>query len=274
MGRRTQEQAFSLFSFQDIITSVTGILILVTLFLVLSIAQTKNVVEAKDESETIEALKKQIEAAKLKVATENAALTKMNDELKEIVTTAEIERRDRESKSKIELLQGRLAQLNPMLKSLQEAKKEIEAKVQANAERKSEIEKTSKQLTQIKVALEKLSENKLVFLNVVREAGKVPWIIEIHEKKVLVANYETLAEVKVFEGEIASLVKQVREWSTQRDKSTEYFVMVVHPDGIEQYSMLRRLFESEGFDVGVEILGEGSEVLATEGGATDAPPQK
>ena len=57
------------------------------------------------------------------------------------------------------------------------------------------------------------------------------------------------------------------QWAQQLDKNRDYFVLLVKPDGIANYELVRASIKQMGFDVGFDLLNSDQNAIDPERGA-------
>ena len=92
--------------------------------------------------------------------------------------------------------------------------------------------------------------------------AKTPWLVEITGESIIVAKTgvtgppATLATVGAF-----------KTWAQQRDKSRDYFVLLIKPDGIANYEGVRTSLSQMGFFIGFDLLNPDQTAIDPEKGA-------
>ncbi len=253
-GRNTTK--FSLFAFQDIITSVTGIMILVTLILALELLQRKEKSPPKRTAQVTE----QVLAT---VAKNNATMERLSEQLKEMqdetakAAPYDIDRVGRQ----LEALGKLNDQLDRELNGLEKQRSDV-----AQAAREAASTETIEELVnKAKEKLEQLQElkdrNRVIF-NPAAGQTKTPWLVEIDGKDFKVAKVGELAKPAVF-----SSFNRFKTWAQARDKRSEYFVLLVKPEGIAAFDGARNALKQSGFDVGYDLLAADQTAIHPETGA-------
>ena len=267
MSRRGRNNAkFSLFAFQDIITSVTGIMILVTLVLALELIDRKeNSPQAKTEE-----VNNQLQDTLAKNKASIQKLSALKSKLEKLQ-----EKTDEAAKQDIAMIREQLAAFDQINKELDEEldtfrKEEEEAKKRAQ-DAASELESQAKPKTiqeiieNAKEKLERLkelkSQNRVIF-NPDEGQPKSPWLIEIDGTDFKVAEVGISKPAKVF----LSLT-ELKHWAATRSKSTEYFVLLVKPNGIEHFMNAKKTLKEIGFDIAYDLLSKDQAAINLQTGA-------
>ena len=269
--RRKTATPFSLFAFQDIITSVTGIMILITLMLVLDFldkvegapaSQTHQMINEirdalKDVNSEIdgmsaresnkEAISEQL--AILDVGTLTSRLQSLSDVNTSLLDDLNHARSQRESvEDSLQQWQRKDVEDQEKLNELKLIQSQIE-------ERKRVIEKNRERINKI------TSSDRAIF-TVSRVGGEKPWLVEIQADQIRVAELGISSPPQVHESDSSFL-----SWLSTRDPRSEYLVILVSPESIDHYDTIAtRLFEN-GFPYGVNLLRSGQSAIDPETGA-------
>ncbi|MFO1004641.1 MAG: hypothetical protein U0929_01680 [Planctomycetaceae bacterium] len=269
--RRKTATPFSLFAFQDIITSVTGIMILITLMLVLDFldkvegapaSQTHQMInEIRDALKDVnceidgmsaresnkEAISEQL--AILDVGTLTSRLQSLSDVNTSLLDDLNHARSQRESvEDSLQQWQRKDVEDQEKLNELKLIQSQIE-------ERKRVIEKNRERINKI------TSSDRAIF-TVSRVGGEKPWLVEIQADQIRVAELGISSPPQVHESDSSFL-----RWLSTRDPRSEYLVILVSPESIDHYDTIAtRLFEN-GFPYGVNLLRSGQSAIDPETGA-------
>lgn len=270
--RRKQKVAFSLFAFQDIITSVVGIMILVTLILALEMVQqmeasplqrTKAVVGEIDSANT------NVDDLKAAVERNLALIASLQDRLVQgafrIDEVAEFDQRrtaeEIENLNALDVKLGQdLAELAKQLQRSNDQRSEIEA--ERDSLDPDDLMAKLEKLEELKEELEKLKTTKRIIFNPTEGDSKTPWLVEITAATITAAKVGVSAPPTVF-----SSPSEFRAWARKRDKQSEYFVLLIKPDGIESFEEVHEALRKTGFDVGYDLLNTDQVAIDPEKGA-------
>lgn len=266
--RKKSSNPFSLLSFQDIIMSVSGIFIFLTLLLALDLvsrvigsAQVENVTvktkESMDEIKNeVDMLKKQINQANqtidssLKIQKDFLDFSK-EDFKKEVESvleqknelTTEVEKLKTE---KIELEQQQ-SQITEVKKTIAEIEKKIEKTEQENIGLDSKIE-----------SLENMSANVFVRSGNHRET---PWLVDLAQDKIAVFS------LKEDISKHFSSPDDFIRWTKGHDPRHEYFMLYVRPSSASFYEEIRNSLKKSGFKTGLDLMPEDEKIIITTGGS-------
>jgi len=268
MSRRGRESsAFSLFAFQDIITSVMGIMVLITLILALELLQRTENSPSQKTQEAVSMIRSTVsEASKL-----NKRIADLNDELAKRRTRIskfadfDVNRIDEKS-VEMNLFNERLdSEIFAMVDVIKETtRREQEAK-KLLSKQENDPEKTRALQEEIKKKMETVKElrrSKRIIFNPTEGDTKTPWLVEITAQGFKVAKSAVSAKTQSF-----SNVTDFENWANQRDRNSVYFVLLIKPDGILNYFAARRELIKSRFDIGYDLLMQDQTAVGPETGA-------
>ncbi len=244
MSRKKRGAPFSLFAFQDAITSVCGLVVLITLMLALNLTtsallddnERQNAEAAQEIRTRLEETKKKLdeyakESEAARIDSDMASLTR--NEIDELL-----------SQSRQELEEERETE-----KALE---KELDAAADSIAEKET-LEKENEALKeQIAKARERASaapvSDRGVIYGFPNDGLQKPIFVDFSNARIVATCYDEEATFK----ELADFVA----WAKSRSKYREYFVFVVRPSGLAYY---REIVDEElldGYSYGVDLVGE------------------
>lgn len=264
MARRSSQAAFSLFAFQDIITSVTGIMLLITLMLALELmqrvhdappTQTSQQVDATqqtiiDMKQEVEALQQQLNASSEAIerlpSLDAATLAQLEDELDEDST------RLRED-------------IDETRKDLKEKQDKLAAAQQANSsdrtQEQTELEDLEQQIATAQEQLDEIdSEDRVFFTSGVQ--GKTTWVVEVVATGFGVAKIGASAPPQRF-----SSVNAFGTWVASVDPATDALYLVVKPGGVSNFEQARQIIAAKNIQMGYQVVADSKAVLDPNNGA-------
>jgi hypothetical protein len=275
---RSKDVAISLFSFQDIITSVTAIMILLVLILTLElITRTATKGMAAEDRRVARELKKSVadmeqqlehlrrEAAGAKEAASDAAG----------FSASETQRRQTDAEQKAKELEQEVARLELQLRNAQASRRTAEARLVStqaappeaikdradsltrHASQMEEVnkEERNRQTEEEKKAREGTSPATTLVFNAPPGNALSPLLVEV-SKDGLVAVLEGGAATRKFGWGFLGPSTDFTTWLQSRDKQREYVVIILRPSGLEKYDATRQAVVTAGFEVGTELIGE------------------
>ena len=140
------------------------------------------------------------------------------------------------------------AELQQIEQQMQEA-----AEKRENAEREAQgidPEDLERMLQAIEVKKQQLQDmqNRIIF-NPSQGDSKTPWLVEVSADGFVVAEAGVTAAPTTL-----ATATEFRQWARQRNKNSEYFVLLVKPDGIENFQQSQPALQQSGFDIGYDLL--------------------
>ncbi len=227
MGRRRASgPPISLFSFQDIITSVTGIMILVTLLM------------------AVELIRRPKQAASAAVP-EPAR----NDSSASQQELDELRRREQEGAKRLQQLSSTTSVDHTEAGDLRRA---IARATSEPAMTAAQIEQLRQRVTELSESLERMKQINRVVYNPAAGAAKQAWLAEVSDHRLLIAKVGEVAAPLTFDG--PQWLDTFRKWLRTRDRASEYFVLLIKPSGIKSYGNVRDALKTDRFDLGFDVL--------------------
>ncbi len=253
MSRSKKSEPISLFAFQDAITSVCGVIVLITLLLALALARRAMTDEREyANARTVEELSAKIEAARQKI--EAASIPNPSDKLLEEavgLTRPEVEARFKnarsglndaeEEKERLERENAELEKLSDETDKIQKENDELERqirKAREEAEEKSEIAGEQ--------------SNRGVFYEFPPSGSEAPWFVDISGERVVATSRK---EEKRFVGS-----RDFLAWAKTRPRDREYFVLIARPSGVDAFVDVRVELVNASYQIGVDLIGEAREL--------------
>ncbi|MDA0285507.1 MAG: hypothetical protein O3B86_19355 [Planctomycetota bacterium] len=267
MARRRKSNAkFSLFAFQDIITSVTGIMILVTLMLALELLQRTENSPPTRTRELIEQIQATLQEVQEQIERLETQQTAADPSLQNLaVLDAETLRRKLEQISSRR--QSLTKDINELIEDVQETsqrERELNEEQRRRQPELAELEQIQKELEETRERLEELENSNRVVFNRPDDAGnRTPWLVEFTGTEILVAELGVSHAPQRFASEAEFL-----QWVRQQNPSSNFLVLLVKPDSVEQYDgVVDELLERQ-FPYGVNLLNSEQTAIDSRTGAS------
>ncbi len=263
MSRKKSGAPFSLFAFQDAITSVCGVVVLVTLMLALSLTQRVTV-----ESESSDVAKSKVEEVRALVEKLQNDLDELNAHVVETATidtagigksVSEVKAQLANAKKRLNGAQEESAKLDQKLKELETRKASFADVEKRIEELKRLIEKRLKEAAE-KAAEEFNSQESVVyaFSDSVREK---PWYVEFSGSTIVVHGSADRSESKTFNSPFAFV-----KWASTRPSASEYFVLIVRPSGARNFEFAVFELEKMHCRYGIDLIDESRPLMFLDGG--------
>ena len=282
MARR-KNIGVSLFSFQDIITSVTAIIILVLLLLMVELLFRKyglaasDVVRTQVELAKVESqLNEQVQSLEDSIAKaesdESSAVTPTKSELRRQLSSLEsnqrktgqerldanqvlaaAERKKQNSLLELGSHQGGRERVKRLEQETEEKKKQLEELKEANKLKKEKLEKLKEQVQD-----DKGTAMELVF-NRPKNGYQQPWLLVLHEDR--------LTYLKLGAGITKQLAltskdssDELNEWLSALSYGDSYILMLIRPSGVQHEDWVYQAIVNAKVPAGVELIGEDQDV--------------
>jgi len=252
--KRKQVEAFSLFAFQDIITSVTGIIILITLFLAIELMERTENTPEKQTVEMAEQTEETSEALQQEIAKYKKILESNVQGISELPSTDPdtLKRMVAENEEKQKQLDGKIANSQKQLeKKTKEAKVLSDRESKEGAEGDAEQRRLAAAIEELEKKLKKLSSSRLVFNE--GELGKNTWIVEVNKNGFRCAQIGVSSAPRTF-----STQSNFLTWLKSNSAFQIYFC--VKPNGINSFNVLQDKIPSR-VKYGYRPVGLGQRVL-------------
>ena len=247
------ESPISLFSFQDIITSLTGIMIFFLLLFSLSILElTQKTMESSPVYEELKQIEKKNQILKQQISDISADIRTYRKRIKSIQAKDEatltveryrLERKIRELKlqkdnfdRKLKEEKEKYARLETENKKLKQKQEELERKNTELEKTAAEIKEKEKQISGLRKAIER--RRKEVQITIDSSINKIPILIELSVDKICIFNTQSKSKSiisrksPIISEFVADAVSHLRQFSP--DKC--YFVIMVKPSAANYIS--------------------------------------
>jgi septal ring factor EnvC (AmiA/AmiB activator) len=285
MAQRRNQSPVSLFSFQDVIMSVVGIVILITLILILklitqmscvALPSTVDVAEIQQEIESFRQTLRRIqdETVKLHQAKKNETawipLPEEADTLKQQVENlekdiADVEKKVSEAEQHCEELKhSPTAQLlTEKQKTVQDLQEQLKELLKKNAELEDEETTLTVQRNDLNATLRELDKELAkditasLKVKIPKQADKNAFIVLYGAGKIDLLPTDGSPE-RTFTSK-----SEFEQFVRTRDKNKEYFVMYIRPSRFDRYEEIMNDLKSLGFDTGLQVIGEKTDFSIT-----------
>jgi hypothetical protein len=276
MKKYHNQTAVSLFAFQDIITGITAIVLLITLLLMIELIARKTFSQLQRISpETIELLDIVEEMA----SDEPLSVTKLSKSLTTKTTELEVNQRIQaleeniealtvSKKDSLEILEDTRQQLSSIRSIHQDelSKKkqtdELVKRIQRNQTRLNEIQSKSRAFSNKKAELEvkagvPAGPPILSFYNIEGNSKK-SWLLILSEEGIVI---NSLVGKEEFTWADKNSTRQFARWINRNRSNVEHCVVLVRPSGITKYDDVWKTLTKENIPIGTEAIGETQNVL-------------
>ncbi|MBE6367714.1 MAG: hypothetical protein E7052_07405 [Lentisphaerae bacterium] len=266
MARRNDESSpVSLFSFQDIITSITGIMFLVVLLLVVMMLN-KHIAQLSEKPPEIQQLQDELSQMKKQLQELQTLHGNLDSELNELqkLSPEALERKLTEERRKIHELrtvwhnkQQMLARLQYQYQEMQDSLRKLKQQQLAEQTRSGQLQnQITETQQQIKIKeLEIKQKERLLKYTIANHGSKQPLLIELNRDGVQIFD---IAQQKRYDlrssGDAASSIERLPALLGAYSSSQYYFSAAIAPNGFAHAEKLLTLLKHHNFERGFEIL--------------------
>jgi hypothetical protein len=272
--RRNEGPPVTLFSFQDIITSVMGIVILVMLVIALELTARELQSAAAQQSQVRSSVREALAAAqeRLKEVKQALEVGAWNDLAG--LTHDSIQRETSELERFIPILEQKAKQSQNKLEQLQRRREQAEQALAARASDEEALKRTQQEQASLEAELTNLASSTTMFFRLAETGGKQVWLVEVAKGLIQAARLGPTEPPQRFAGSTSeSRRKQFLAWAASRNSSGEYFILLIKPSGARLYHEIERELRQKGFQVGLELISAEQTPIDPERGAPIIRPK-
>jgi len=261
----------SLFAFQDIITSVTAILIVLVLFLSLELINAKESrqkpsteSEHPDRSAQIDELKTKLSELQNTPRLDAAELQELGNNTPASMTITlrvAIERRD-----------ALLEELSNLKEKYHEAEVRVDdAKQDFDAEKDNVqlIQSLESQIAELRTLIESASKSEKIWFSLPAGFNGKGWVVLVESDSLFLASMkEEMRPVRIKEGGVFSggLASQLIRWIRQENHTNEYFLVLIRPEGAEAADEITKQLKVNEINFGFDVVSDSEDVMDAEKG--------
>ncbi len=265
--RRSSENPLTLFSFQDIITSVTGVIMLLTLLLAVDLTTRRADSAHANAREVASELQQAITEAQIRL-----------DELRSMVATRASDNRDvgtytqlsanREIKAvaeEISLLQNKIDQLRNKQRQLSDDKSAADTKWNNRVTDVNQLEDLKETRLALEAEVTDLKNSQRVFYNNADSRGRQVVLVELFESDILAAEAGKKETPLRFSGKLSQ--QSFLNWASDQSASRCRFVFIVHSGTTHEFQELSQQLRDKGFSIGFDLLPDDKNAIDLKQGA-------
>lgn len=275
MSRRGRSgPAISLFSFQDIITSVTAIVTVITLLLALDLVQRKQSNASDSSSQLAKDLESRLTEAEEEFTQLSAAVNLTDDLVQDVAATSPAELREEIARRESAIVELKTEQIR-----LEQQAEQWRARLKAEQVKQFELEPV-RQKTEDAVReatdLERQhaserDENRTVF-SLPRGFQKEGWIAVVDQRQITVAPIGRPEVPIVFNASGLLLIgnsaaEEFMMWVDLQKLRSAYFLLLVRPDADSDFDEVEKLLSGKDVSHGFDLIGQDETIMHPERGA-------
>jgi hypothetical protein len=258
--RRRQVSAISLFAFQDIITSVVGIFILVIICMILQLRETQtksgspvhNYQELLTKQQEI-ALDSQNLSKSLGELTASLFQAKGSNRFSEELASQELEVLERMMRERFQRAEKELLQVTELREETERDKERLLFKQAALGPQFEEMESIQDQLTRVKQDMQQLEFEKPMVFAKTQLNGRPLCILEVKGDSVnWMATTNGTKRSWVLPDQRVALL----QWLGSREASQWHFLILLKPSGAGEFFQIRQELKDAGVKLGFDVVAE------------------
>jgi hypothetical protein len=257
-GRR-RGNPFTLFSFQDIITSVMGIILLAALLLAVElVTRTATNASTSVVQEAAEEIDSRLQAIRTDVAELQTELTSLREQaLAQAATvTADAEFVASVAQTQLERLEAELAQMTAHVDERKRELAKLDARGFERRRDRQKLEALEAEIRQNDEQLEELRKSNRLFFNPVPGFSKRPWLVDLSAESITVGpmageegSSPTVEHIFLSDADFL-------DFADRLSSESEYFIVLVRPSGVERFHVILDELRSRDFDLGFDVVAE------------------
>jgi hypothetical protein len=263
--RKSQGPSVSFFAFQDIITSVVGIFVLITLIMMVDLVSRTNssrqirksyedtfssvISDLREQLSQLEARSSRLD--KISMQVENVQAFNKEEIAKELQSSIQL------LNEQIERAERRNQEIQKVIDSQVKVKTNLQIEIQKRSPDKEELDRLLKQLEKLDSKIEELqTEEPLVFKNQSLQ-GRTIVIVEIHSDKLVLLDLAKSQREEITSGDI---VDRFRDKIKRGKTSNFHYFLLVRPYSAETFEGVREVLETASASYGYDLMNESRSV--------------
>ena len=280
MMRKRRNAAFSLFSFQDIITAVTAILILILLIMTLSLISQKKNAAITDPSASRKALDELTTDLLLQRKELRGLQESLKQNQKDQQSRTEIESEITSQRQKLSELQTERDTLAKTKKTNERIEIQLDKKISEMVGEFTQLVTTEGEIDQLKQRLTKVNQRNIrererqkeqldrsqadgipvgdtLIFNVGDQNGLQPWLLNVSSNG-LTAHQLGVGNQVPLGNEAESI--EFSKWLSSRSSDRDHCLVLVRPSGIKLLRSIEERLEITGLPFGIDLIAEDASV--------------
>jgi hypothetical protein len=286
--RKRRQVALSLFAFQDIITSVTAIMILLVLILTLElVTRTSSRGVAVEDQRVAAELRQQVAvlASRVEVLRTEQKIASVAARRAAGMSIADIERRQAEADRAVRLLVEENAGLAARARTAKVTQRAAEqelvesqsteaavlaehaAAIQARAAEIENANQRERERQQEKQSEADVSSARSLVFNPDPGNTRVPVLVDVSIRGIEVIDGRR-GGPRHYAWQASGPSPDFARWLTGLDATLQYVVVLLRPSAVEQFDAVRDAVTQAGLSIGLELIGESVSVVVPSAGGS------
>ena len=258
--RGGHDQTINLFSFQDIVCSVIGMVFFIVLIMALDIVDKK---ASGVETASQLATESEVQALRDRARALREEIAKTESDIERLTSRLNLASGDEEGTlDEVKRLEATLKNLYARIRQDQESLAKTDAeKQQAGKEhqqRFKEIERLARRADELRTQLKSVqAAPRIAFIIDAHPDNLEPWLLEISDSHLRVASKDGRGTILEFGGNSSEQRKtRFLAWLATQSSQTHYFVLLTKPSGVRLSDEIEKEMKTRGFDIGRDLLPE------------------
>jgi vacuolar-type H+-ATPase subunit I/STV1 len=257
--RKAQGPSVSFFAFQDIITSVVGIFVLITLIMMVDLvtktSSSAKVREAFEDIYTaaIDDLQEQLAKLETRSAQLDVAATKLGnvqvfnkDEI-----AKELEASIQSLNQQVERVERRNQEIQRVIEGQDKVKSELQIEVEKRSPDREELERLLKQLEKLDSKIQSLQTDEPLVFKSQDLQGRTIVIIEVHANKLVLLDLAKDSRSEISGG---ALDGKFRSWLSSRNVGSIHCFVLIRPYAAGTFGSVRAVLDATGASYGYDLI--------------------
>jgi len=275
MSRRGRSgPTISLFSFQDIITSVMAIVTVITLLLALDLVQRKESRGGDSSAAPSAELKTRLNHAEMELSQLQQIANRTNNLVRGVAESSPAQLKEEIAKreatiAELERQKARLDQQDKLWQGQKQSQLIEQFDLDPSRTERETLERTIAALEQERRAEQ--AENRPVFA-MPRGMQKDGWLVLIEPERISVAPLGRSAKPVVLTATGLPLVgstavQNFEIWLDKQEVASSYFFLLLRPGASESFHEISKVFDSKKISYGFDVVGSDQSIMDPERGA-------
>ena len=259
--RKAQGPSVSFFAFQDIITSVVGIFVLITLIMMVDLVRRKGASRATEHlvedtfSGAIADLEMQLEKLESRSKQLDSITAKIG--AVQVFNKEEIAKDLRASiqslSEQIERAEQRNREIQRVVDNQTKIQSELKMESQKRSPDREELAKLLKNLEKIDSKIDQLDSDEPLIFKSQSLDGRTVVVVDVSRNEVVMLDLAADARATIRE---SVLEREFKSWMTNRSKGRYHYFVLIRPGAASNFGTIRALLEKAGASYGYDVLEE------------------
>lgn len=261
--RKHRSGPISLFSFQDILTSLMGVVFLMVLLLSLELVHRIPSVSDLPQHQAAQ-LQAEIQQMQTTCQQLQKQLDLVHQQAKMAAQThQQLQQHRKQLQQDFQRLWAECQSKKKTLRELTHQKETLEKQLHSPREGQ-QMKQLREKIAQIHRKLGEIKAQNVFIFNPV-PGEKLPWVVDMAGPAWQVISVQTFRPVATFHQTPEERLSAFVQWARNRNPRWEYFILFVRPAGLARYYRLRERLERMGFELGVDLLGDDQKLVFGKG---------